>query len=776
MDCQKLRGLYVPPTMIVQLLQEPNGLDYFKELSFVCFAGGPLPEKTGDAIREVTDVCQFYGSTEAFSTPQLMPQKENWSYMEWHPQAKIRMEPSEDESFELVLLNDPDPTAVGIAGAFYNFPHMQEWQTRDLFKPHPEKHNLWRFYGRLDDILVLSSGGKFHPVPLETLVSGQPLVAGALVTGHGDRHQAALMIEPAKPIQDEMSFIKSIWPIVERGNLLLPSHGRIIRSNILVANPDKPFVRTPKGTIVRKLTEKAYEAEIEALYSKSTNNQGKVPKLRPRFDFEDVIGYVKEVVNPCFPGHELGLDDDFYTHFLDSIRTVEIVKTLRAGLQQYANFTELQEISVKMIYTHPTIKELSQAITNILNPDCLPVNGKVSSSQEREMTIARLIQKYTSDFHQKEAQTVSREEKTSLNIALTGSTGYIGSHLLRLLSDDPRCTTVYCLDRAQSSRQTHGSRPNGQIPSSHSSKIKRYEIDVGKDELGLPDAAIQDLSENINIYVHNAWKVDFNQHVQSFEDHLRGTRALLDMCMKSPRHPRLVFMSSIASIGAWNSVKGAETLAPEAIVEDSSVTAAMGYAESKHVAERILSIATTATKCPVSIYRIGQVAGSTSPNDSAWPEREWVPSLIRTSKVMSLLPDDLPSVDWIPVDKLATIVSELIFSDVTSQGLQIYNVTNPRPVPWSSLLGPIKRYCGPETKIVSLAKWTEALHATDASSSDELSAKPALKMLDLFDGLVEQKSGLKCSVERSMEASNTMQTLKPVSEELMELWLRRWKF
>ena len=104
-------------------------------------------------------------------------------------------------------------------------------------------------------------------------------------------------------------------------------------------------------------------------------------------------------------------------------------------------------------------------------------------------------------------------------------------------------------------------------------------------------------------------------------------------------------MSSIASVGAWNKFKGTEVLAPEVIITDSRVAAKMGYAESKHVAERILGIAATKSQCPISIYRIAQVAGSASPNDSAWPEREWVPSLIRTSKNMALLPEDLPPVD-----------------------------------------------------------------------------------------------------------------------------------
>lgn len=36
---------------------------------------------------------------------------------------------------------------------------------------------------------------------------------------------------------------------------------------VLIAEPCKPFVRSPKGGVVRTVTQKLYEPEIEALYS-----------------------------------------------------------------------------------------------------------------------------------------------------------------------------------------------------------------------------------------------------------------------------------------------------------------------------------------------------------------------------------------------------------------------------------------------------------------------------------------------------------------------------
>ena len=73
-----------------------------------------------------------------------------------------------------------------------------------------------------------------------------PLLAGALVIGQG-RVGASLLIEAKQPVQgDERTFlVDRIWPFVEEANSLVPGHGRISRSNIVIA--DRPFTRAGKG-------------------------------------------------------------------------------------------------------------------------------------------------------------------------------------------------------------------------------------------------------------------------------------------------------------------------------------------------------------------------------------------------------------------------------------------------------------------------------------------------------------------------------------------------
>ena len=258
MTSQPLRAVYIPPSIIEHLLQEPGAVNLFEGLDFVAYTGGPLDQAAGEKLVQVTELISSYGSTEAFSMPQLKPNKEDWAYLEWNPRFKYEMQPCLDEegTYEIVLF--PHVHSV----LEHNLPGIKEWRTKDLFKQHPKKPNLWRYYGRRDDIIVMSTGYKFNPVPFELALQSHPLLSGALVIGQG-RPDAALLVEPKENV-DRDAVLNVIWPVVYVANKLVPRHGHISRNHIIVA--EKAFTRAGKGTVVRKLTENAFASEIEALY------------------------------------------------------------------------------------------------------------------------------------------------------------------------------------------------------------------------------------------------------------------------------------------------------------------------------------------------------------------------------------------------------------------------------------------------------------------------------------------------------------------------------
>ena len=775
MQHQKLRGLYLPPALASDLLQQPGGVENFRDLDFMCYAGGPLATAAGDEISKVTDICQIYGGTETGQIHQIFPSREDWGYMEWHPVENLTMEPAEDDAYELVMNINSD--SEGVSHLNHNFPDLTQYRTKDLFKSHPTKPNLWRFHGRTDDIIVLSNGEKFNPVPMEIVTQGHPEVSGALVVGLG-RFSAALLVEAKSEVSDRASLEERIWPFVAKGNKELPTQGRISRTKILIVGPNKPFQRAAKGTIVRKLTEKDLANEIEALYTENgLHSQYKGPMLRASYDLETVQEFVCAIVIGIFPSAETNQSDDLYTLGMDSLKTMEIASSIRACLARQIPVKDFSWLTTSIIYTYPSIDQLSGILSNFLNRGLLPERKAQSSTQERIAEMSLLVEKYTRTLPHRTLQTPQLQDN-NFSVAFIGSTGSLGFQLLRKMVEDPRVTRVFCLNRsADAQEKTKKKFKEIKMDMGHS-KLTYFTARFSKNRLGLTATQLSDLKTNIDLIVHNAWKVDFNVTLGSFEDeHIRALRSVIDLSYAGERNPRVVFVSSVSSAGNWLDVHASGRAIPESPLQDFRVASSMGYGESKNVAEQMLHVASHDSGVRISILRVGQIAGSTEPKDPPWSEQEWVPSLIKTARSLNLLPDDIPPINWIPVNFLADAILELIrFDHKSGERETVYNLVNPRPISWSSLLDTIRQYLGPQIRLVSIKEWVRNLEQIQDIDQNQVSSKPALKLLDFFVNLRSGDRLLKYDTQHSQEVSPTMARLEAVKPEWMETWLGQWNF
>ena len=771
MEHQKLQGLYLPPTIAEQLLQEPGGVDNFRGLDFLCYAGGPLATTAGDLISTLIDVCTTYGGTETGQIHQLFPSRQDWGYMEWHPNEDLTMEPAEDEAYELVM--HVNVRTEGTSHLNHNFPGITQYRTRDLFRPHPTKPKLWRFHGRRDDIIVLSNGEKFNPVPMEIMVQGDPRVSGALVIGQG-RFQAALLIEAKSGVPDKSSLKSSIWPLVEEGNSKLPSQGRISKFKILIADSNKPFQRAGKGTVVRKLTEKDFATEIHELYN--ANGQGTQsigPILKASFTHESVKDFVRALVAELFSGLEIRDVDDMYVLGLDSLKTIEIANLLQAGLRNQGVYGDLSWLSNNTIYANPSINQLTVILTDFLDSGLVPNPKKDYPKRNEEMSA--LVERYTTSLPQRIL--VQKKPRAAAEvIALTGSTGSLGFHLLLRMIEDPAISRVYCLDRGEEAQKRFEQKLGKYADHQQHQKLMFLTVNLAQQDLGLTAVQMSELKQNVDLIIHNAWKVDFNVPLEHFEDvHIRGTRNIIDWSISSERQPRIVFISSVSSTSNWGEVYDDTTPVPEDLLYKYEIASNMGYGQSKNVAESILGISSQRSCVPVSILRLGQVAGSTLLEDYPWPEQEWVPSLIKTSKSLGLLPGDLPSIDWIPINHLAEIILEVACSDhKLEQNDSAYNIVNPRSTSWESLLDTIQGQLRSEIKVVPFTTWLTALE--EMQDLQNIKLMPALKLLSFFQEFKLDRSAIRYDMKRVLGTSKSMVQLEPVNPKWMRVWLEQWGF
>ncbi|KAK4997012.1 hypothetical protein LTR66_003502 [Elasticomyces elasticus] len=789
-----LRGLLVPPTVLEQLVQEPDGLQQISRLDFVMFTGGPLAPSVGDRLSQMTDICQLIGSTETGPLPGLVPERKNWSYFEWQPFYKIDMEPWADDAFELVIKYDP--ALRWIRTVSHTMPNVEVWRTSDLYRQHPENSKLWRFHGRTDDVVVLSNGEKFNPVTMEAIIQGHPLLTGALYYGQG-RFQPALLVE-LKPAAVSLPFetlIDQVWPVIEKANVEAPQHAQIFRHKVAIATPSKPFRRAAKGTVVRKLTLGDYSAEIETLYSSAvTDTPRNVSTLEAPEDLEAVKEYVRSSLDGHLPQHPASDREDLFSLGLDSLQTLELANKLKAGLSSHLKVQDMAKITAKQVYSNPSIESLAKFLYSLLNPESGSSNGTASDYTTREAIMASLVDKYTQGLSEdnkqvsvsngplSERETNSEQDgphsSNSVTVAVTGTTGSLGTYLLSALLRDPCVTKVYCLNRGPDAktRQKATFATLNLEQDANDSRLVHLQVDVGRERFGLESEAYSDLLANTDVVIHNAWKVDFNHSIESFEAQIAGVRRMIDFSRESRRSPHLMFISSVSSVGNWAAVYGAHEAIPETPLENYSVAQRQGYGESKHVSERILQVAAERCQVPVSILRVGQIAGPLHGGGS-WNKSEWVPCLVRTSKELGTLPTSLPDVDWIPVNCVADIVLDILRAG-KPQHVRALNTVNPRTVEWSSLVPVIQEWFkGREIRAAPLADWTNALRSVDLTDPNEVKNKPAVKILGFFEG-IEQAGDLQPVYEtaKGVSISKTMAELPPVSGKWMKTWLKQWDF
>nr|CDP28764.1 Putative peptide synthetase [Podospora anserina S mat+] len=782
----KPSALASAPSMIEDICRLPTGLSVLSTLDFVFYGGAPLAEACGNQISEVTSLYNGIGSTEAFFMPTLrLKDPKDWQYFEWNLEAGMVMEPTEENPnlAEAVIKRRPDGK---YQFAFWNFPELQEWRTHDLFEEHPTKKGLWKFVGRLDDIIVLSNGEKVNPVAFEKIVDGHPWVQGALMLGAG-HFQAGILIEPSKDHQgdDKEEFIDKIWPLIEEANAEYPAYARVWRSTIMLTKPEKPFKRASKGSMMRQATCKLYETEIEQLYK--TQEMAVEESDAAGQSNEDVQELVRKTVRSVLGSRAARLTDDANIFQLgaDSLQALQLSRILTSSRLK---------CNAKTVYDNPTVVQLAKAVS-ASKKDQSPENAV-----SREERMSAMIYRHSRFPKLVSPPSPPKSPPATFNVLLIGSTGSLGSYILKELLDTPDISQIFCLNRSVSARERQQkSFDDRGLGSISPSRVQYFTGETSAPNFGLEfPHDFASLQQQTDMIIINAWPVNFNSPLEAFEPVIAGTKQCADFSSGSPRKPHIVFISSVASILNWAAVRhipedGSEIIIGEDWDPDNSLPAKQGYGESKHVAASILSNALHAGHInSVAVLRVGQLAGAAE-KSGVWNRQEWLPSLLKTSTATLHLPSSLPSpIDWVPTDLAARAVVDLSLSSYhrSTTTVQTFNLVNPHTVSWSFLVPGIQEFYSPtrNIKIIPYTDWVDELKRVSATATDEqIEQMPALKLLDFFEGLNKAPAAstggeegkqvdVRFATGHAVAKSKAMAGMGVINGRMMRKWMEEWGF
>lgn len=386
-------------------------------------------------------------------------------------------------------------------------------------------------------------------------------------------------------------------------------------------------------------------------------------------------------------------------------------------------------------------------------------------------------------------------------IIRTGSTGAIGSHVLQELLSNKNIAHIYCLNRSLDSKsiQIDRNRQRHLAYDFPSDRVTFLTVDLSKPSFGLESEVYTRLVETATQIIHNAWLVNFNQSLKSFQRSLDGVMGLISFAAEAKLAPSLLFLSSISAMTGYQqaSSETGKISIPEEIIADLTCPAAMGYGESKYLAERIIDYAATRLNASnFATARIGQVAGTSRHEQyHSWRRDEWLPSFIISSAYLKALPESLgalDAVDWVPVDELGRIVVELLFGLVRSEqgkgvSSRVFHCRNPVPIAWGSLRSTVDKELTAsfqpddtgkrEIEIASLTEWLDRLRDSAASAATKsiLEQNPAVKLLDFYEEPASDSTGPKeFSIEKTVEVSPSLKGLSSIQPEWIQGWIRDW--
>ncbi|TVY18185.1 Non-canonical non-ribosomal peptide synthetase FUB8 [Lachnellula arida] len=822
---------FIVPSIVQEISQDPELLNYCtRNLETLIYSGGDLPQATGDTVASKIKLINLYGSLELGIIALLQPKAydvNDWKYVIFHPHIGVDLRCISDDIYGLYITHKPAQDAVQPTSSL--FPNAEEFSSQDLFIGHPKKPHLWRWYARADDIIVFSNGEKTNPISMEQhiMVRNPDEVHTALVMG-SQRFQAALLIDPTTPLEPvasddkslrhrskaETDLLDKIWPSIEEANKDSPAHARIMKTHVFFTKPEKKVLIAGKGTVQRAGTLALYKDELEALYSAADETSAVENSPSSRSGVIDLSNplelaqAVRKVILSVTGWRTVGNQDDFFTQGLDSIQGLVIMQQLRRA-------SGLRTLPTGTIYQHPSISVLSSAINEL---GCR--RGEVMQITDSEIQYRvryEILQEYRGKIdqmatsrHKVTVDTVP-EELAGHVVLLTGSTGALGSYILADLLSNSEVTHIYCLNRSSKSLQVERNLARNLPIEFPASRVTFLTCDLSRSNLGLPPHIYDRLLKKVTRIIHNAWPVNFNLSLASFKPHITGLVNLLELAVSSSgcHSVRFFFVSSISSVMYFRS-QSSKT--PECVIQDDTAPGRHGYAESKYISELLIGYAGEKLGIDLAFARLGQIAGAVQ-NKGVWLRNEWFPSLLISSLYLGEVPRDLGSIvdviDWIPIDLLAGILSELALSygsdskhapisdrddsEATSvarpsslsytrtSDVQVFHPLNPHVLRWNDacliFVEALAKLSGTKLKIVDSDAWLERVkNDIEVKDNETMGVKlrrnPVFILLDFY----------RITMRTRAESANTLDMTKTMakSAKLRELqgvnpgWIWKW--
>ena len=376
-------------------------------------------------------------------------------------------------------------------------------------------------------------------------------------------------------------------------------------------------------------------------------------------DQKELVSIFKSVLNL----DNISINDNFFELGGDSLAAIKL---------QIEFFNRGINISYKNIFEFPTIKQLSEKMTKELEV-------AINSDNYDYSKINELLNKKFNINNPK-------KEKIK-NILLTGSTGFLGSHILDSLLKNTRCN-IYCLIRSKKNTDPQ-TRLTDILHFYFGTKYDKYifkrifviEGDISKKNLGLSSSNYIDFGSNIDCVINSAAIVKHYGSSNLFnETNIIGTENIIDFCTKF--NCKLIHCSTLSVCGnIFESNKYTVTKLPEnSTFSESNLFIGQDlsniYIYTKFIAERLILEKIINNNLNAKIIRLGNITNRYSDgmfqvnvSENAFLNR--IKSFLKIECIPEYIADGYA--EFSPVDICADAIVKLTMYTVDAPIFHVYN-------------------------------------------------------------------------------------------------------
>lgn len=518
-----------------------------------------------------------------------------------------------------------------------------------------------------------------------------------------------------------------------------------------------PLIRDIRAYLKKRLASYAIPTIIVPLVRLPLNPNGKVDK--PKLPFPDTAQL--EAVSRLTKTHAASGGEEEFSEMETVVRDLwlDVLPNRPASIAKEDSFFDLGghsilgtrmifelrkklnvDIPLGAIFKNPTIEAFAKEVTKVVKGDLaeladgtnthedVEIDNSVSYSDDAKLLTASALRKSYASLE-------SLDFSKSVNVFVTGVTGFLGSFIVRDLLSRKADIKVFAHVRASSKeagmeRLRKTGKTFGIWDEAWADKIEIVLGDLSKEQFGLPDSEWTQLADTIDVIVHNGALVHWVYPYSQLRDaNVIGTINVLNLAgAGKPKY--FSFVSSTSTLDSdyfFNesdelTLRGLAGLSEADDLKGSATGLGTGYGQSKWAAEYIIRRAGE-RGLKGCITRPGYVTGFSETGASNTDD--FLLRYLKGCAELGVYPDITNTINMVPVDHVARVVVATALHPPQRDYLAVAHVTGHPRINYNEYAGTMKTY-GYDVTRADYPDWRVALERFVVEESKDSALFPLL--------------------------------------------------